>query len=335
MMHRLHAASLLVAMLLLLLHDCARPIKATSGSREISATVGADGGFMLLQQSRAQGSMASLPENSSPGNATTQADFSQVGVLFAYDKDSAVAPGTMGNLSIQIAWHWANRHGYKVFIEKGVTDRAPQWLKVPAIQKYLPAVELLIFMDLDVFIIDFARTAKDLFPRHRGAASCSATPAPLNADLTAEGLKQSGQDIFVWAGEAGIDHYDSGAKRVLHFDLNLNDGLIAFSNHPNSFAFLQAVWEEGKGKLEKVFPHEMQAMHNVLLRNESLLSKTCILASGEFSRISLESPARLLGLRGPFAVHATGPMDRNRKRQRRLEIARALYSRLNDPIATR
>ena len=35
-------------------------------------------------------------------------------------------------------------------------------------------------------------------------------------------------------------------EEAFSFDLNLKDGLIAFCNHPSSFAFLQSGKKEGK-----------------------------------------------------------------------------------------
>lgn len=291
-MHRLRIACLQFALLLHVDVHSTQPTLTFSQTYEVA--VRSDASLALLQQSgRVQLSELSSDQEAatspsasdSSKSATQQADFTQVGVLFTYDEDAAVAPGTMGNLSIQIARRWANRHGYTLFTEKGVTDRAPQWLKIRAIQKYLPQVELLIFMDLDVFIMDVTRNAKDLFPLHRGAASCSATPVPQDADLTPEGLEEGERDILFWAGEAGSDHFDSGVKKMFNFALNLNDGLVAFRNHPRSFSFLQAVWEEGNGSLGWRFPHEMKAMHNVLLRTGSLLSRTCIL-QGPATRVN-------------------------------------------------
>ena len=252
------------------------------------------------------------------------------GVLYAYDKDEMIAPGTYGNLSIQLAQKWAQRHGYQVFVEKvvGVKDRAPQWVKIAAILAVLPKVDFLITMDFDAYIIDMERTAIELFPRSSSACA-SSTPSPHSKHLAVQE-----DEIFLWGGQCCVDHYDSGTRFVLSFykfKINFSDGMMGIVSNPKSVAFFKTVWEQGSGVYRYRFPHEMGAIQNTLLQSKFNLNRACILSEDKFQRVTLESPQRIKHLMDlverPFAVHASGPMEKELKSKRRLEIAKVVWER--------
>ena len=256
------------------------------------------------------------------------------GVLYAYDKDEMIAPGTYGDLSIQLTQKWARRHGYQVFVEKvvGVKDRAPQWVKIAAILAVLPKVDFLITMDFDAYIIDMERTAVELFPRSSSACA-SSTPSPHNTHLAVQE-----DEIFLWGGQCCVDHFDSGTKSLLSFykfEINFSDGMMGIVSNPKSISFFKTVWEqgtEGSGYgYGYRFPHEMGAIQNVLLQSKFNLNRACILSEDKFQRVTLESPQRIEHLMDlverPFAVHASGPMQNELKSKRRLEIAKVVWKR--------
>uniref|UniRef100_A0A7S4SGG4 Nucleotide-diphospho-sugar transferase domain-containing protein n=1 Tax=Alexandrium monilatum TaxID=311494 RepID=A0A7S4SGG4_9DINO len=244
-----------------------------------------------------------------------------VGVLLGYDQPDRVKPGSFGAVSLRLARHWADLHNYSLFVEPNLgrlsaVPEAPVWDKIAAVRQYLPKVDVLLWMDLDVLIVDPARRVSELLRRDR--QSCARTGQAEDDSV----LASKGDDIFLWAATAEFAHLDSGAyeHREPDFKLNLCAGAFALRNDPRSFEFLEAVWRQ---RHSQNWPAEQGAMWRVLLERPEMLARTCVLPEGVFVYESLESPGRALGRPGPFAIHATGFKGLGADK-RRNEISRAV-----------
>lgn len=269
-----------------------------------------------------------------------------VGILQAYDDPAWVAPGAYGNTSVRLAQHWASLHNYSYFLEKdlaGLSHLPPIWNKIAAVQKYLPKVDILFWMDLDIFILDASRPATMLLKQDR---DCASTGQPhLDARLA-----RIEDEVFFWSGEGTQRQHP---ERPGLFRVNNNFGLFALQNTPRSFELLDEIWKRGPdpdaprprlapGKSDySQWPAEQGAMWDSLLERDELLQRSCILPHTVLSPITLERPQTALAPfhrqpgtpeagagAGPFALHATGwpcPGCRS-KQQRRLELAWAACS---------
>lgn len=250
-------------------------------------------GAALLQRAARKGTVPGVPPEEP-----------RVGVLFGYDREPE--PGSFGAVSLRLARRWAELQNYSLFLEPRfgrLTARsgAPVWDKIEALRSHLSRVDILFWLDLDVFVLDPSRRVQDLLRTERGGCTHAAR-AEHDARLAAKA-----DELFLWAATAAQAHLDSGTYRhgPPAYKLNLCAGAFALRNHPMSFRFLEEVWAQ---KHWPGWPAEQGAMWRVLLGNGDMLERTCILHEDDFVYESLESPERALLAqgRGSFAIHATG-----------------------------
>jgi hypothetical protein len=165
-----------------------------------------------------------------------------------------------GGYSACVAQLYARHHGYAFTLHKDLGSLSNRtygscssremspWNKILLLQKYLPDVEALIWLDLDALINDGSFTL------------------PITTFLPSSPLRSQGACLPRWKGHANTSAYGTRLKHMKlsylpgskkkpflylgedlspHYAINVNSAILVLRNVPKAKQFLEDVWSVG------------------------------------------------------------------------------------------
>jgi hypothetical protein len=114
------------------------------------------------------------------------------------------------------------------------------WNKIPLIQQYLSAVEILIWIDLDGVIQRMKVPLDQILPNFSKQSACNSysDPRELGKEIdftNPSNLPGSASEPFLWVTE----------DLNVRYSVNINTAVLAIRNHELAFHFLEDVWDAG------------------------------------------------------------------------------------------